>query len=294
MDTKKINIINACTDLGVNIDGASKGPIIIKEYIKKLDSKKINKIIDVTCDCVNKSQDKNDLRKNFDRINKFDDELYQAILKNSDNDSINIVIGGDHSIAIASALASIKTNDRLGIIWVDTHPDFNTFKTTISGNIHGLPLATVTENNGYELTEFHDGNFFRNNNTVIIGARDIDALEQVNLDNSKIKVYSTNDVISGNIEAIVNNAIQIATQSTNGIHLSIDVDVLDPIIAPGISVGYKDGINTKHLFKIVDEFLKHKDLIKSIDIVEYNPINDKDNKTLKIVLELINEIVNML
>ena len=204
------------------------------------------------------------------------------------------MIGGDHSIAIASALASIKTKDRLGIIWVDTHPDFNTFKTTTSGNIHGLPLATVTENNGYELTKFHDGNFFRNNNTVIIGARDIDTLEQVNLDNSKIKVYSTNDVISGNIETIVNNAIQIATQNTNGIHLSIDIDVLDPIIAPGISVGYKDGINTKHLFKIVDEFLKHKDLIKSIDIVEYNPINDKDNKTLKIVLELINKIVNML
>lgn len=294
MNTKKINIINACTDLGVNIDGASKGPIIVKEYIKELDSKKINKIIDVICDCTNKSQDKNDLRKNFDRINKFDTELYQTILNSSNNESINIVIGGDHSIAIASALASIKTNDKLGIIWVDTHPDFNTFKTTISGNIHGLPLATVTENNGYELTKFHDGNFFKNNNTVIIGARDIDTLEQVNLDNNKIKVYSTNDVISGSIETIVNNAMKIATQNTNGIHLSIDVDVLDPIIAPGISVGYKDGINTKHLFKIVDEFLKHKDLIKSIDIVEYNPINDKNNKTLKIVLELINKIVNML
>lgn len=294
MNTKKINIINACTDLGVNIDGASKGPIIVKEYIKELDSKKINKIIDVICDCTNKSQDKNDLRKNFDRINKFDTELYQTILNSSNNESINIVIGGDHSIAIASALASIKTNDKLGIIWVDTHPDFNTFKTTISGNIHGLPLATVTENNGYELTKFHDGNFFKNNNTVIIGARDIDTLEQVNLDNNKIKVYSTNDVISGSIETIVNNAMKIAAQNTNGIHLSIDVDVLDPIIAPGISVGYKDGINTKHLFKIVDEFLKHKDLIKSIDIVEYNPINDKNNKTLKIVLELINKIVNML
>lgn len=288
----KINVINACSDLGVNINGTKYGPKEIKKYLTK--DVNINNIIDIFSEDIVKNNDKNNLKKNIIPLNKFNEELYSKVKNSKEEKIFPITIGGDHSIAIASALASIEYEKSLGIIWVDTHPDFNTFKTTTSGNIHGLPLATVTNNNGDELTKFHNGNYFKNENTVIIGARDIDPLEQVNLSNAKIKVYSTKDVKSKNIRNIVEKAIEIATKNTNGIHISIDIDVLDPLIAPGISVGFENGLSKEELFEIIDIFLENKGKIKSIDIVEFNPKTDIDNKTLKITVELIKRIINKL
>ena len=288
----KINIINACSDLGVNVDGSRYSPIKVKEYLKNNES--INKIIDVFAENVVKSNDKNDLEKNIEPLNRFDDKLYSIVKSAKEEGVFPLTIGGDHSVVIASALADISYEDSLGVIWVDTHPDFNTFETTTSGNIHGLPLATITNNNGAKLTKFHNGNFFRNENTVIIGARDIDPLEQVNLDKAKIKVYSTNDVKTKNIREIVQESIDIALNKTNGIHLSIDIDVLDPVIAPGISVGFRDGLTKEQLFEIVDVLMENKDKIKSIDVVEFNPLTDIDNKTLRITVELIERIIEKL
>lgn len=286
----KIKIINAPSDLGVSVNGASKGPKVIESHI--LDNPKIDEIIDLECDCSNKNYDKFNLEKNFDRVNSFSEVLYTTLLSCKDKDTITITVGGDHSIAIASVLASQKYEDSLGIIWIDTHPDFNTFETTITGNIHGLPLATVTGNNGNRLTSFHDNNFISNSNTVIIGARDIDPLEQVNLDKAKIKVYSTNDVKTKSIKNIVDNSIKKALKNTNGIHVSIDIDVLDPVVAPGISVGFKDGLTKEELFEIIDNVLLYKDKIKSFDVVEFNPVNDIDNKTLNIAIEIIEKLIS--
>lgn len=287
-----INIINACSDLGVNVDGSRYSPTKIKKYLNN--NKNINKIIDIVADDVIKSNDKLDLEKNIIPLNKFNNELYNNVKSVKKEGIFPVTIGGDHSVVIASALASISLEDSLGVIWVDTHPDFNTFETTTSGNIHGLPLATITNNNGTKLTKFHNGNFFKNENTVIIGARDIDPLEQVNLDKANIKVYSTSDVKTKSIREIVQDSINTALKNTNGIHLSIDIDVLDPIIAPGISVGFSDGLTKEELFEIVDIFMENKEKIKSIDVVEFNPLRDIDNKTLNITVELIERIVEKL
>ena len=286
----KIKIVNAPSDLGVSIDGAGKGPEVIKKCI--LNNSKIDQIIDLECDCSNKSYDINDLEKNFDRVNSFSEVLYNTLLSIKDKDTITITVGGDHSVAIASILASQKHEESLGIIWIDTHPDFNTFETTLTGNIHGLPLATVTGNNKNRLTQFHNNNFISNNNTVIIGARDIDKLEQENLDKAKIKVYTTNDIKTKNIKEIIDDSIKAALNNTNGIHVSIDIDVLDPNIAPGISVGFKDGLSKEELFEIIKHILQYKDKIKSFDVVEFNPSNDINNKTLNIAVEIIEMIIN--
>ena len=288
----KINIINACSDLGVNIDGSSNGPKKIKEIINN--NNYINKIIDIECDCNNKEKNPNNLKKNINRLNEFNSKLYKSILSLQENNCLNITIGGDHSISIASALASIKKEEKLGIIWIDTHPDFNTFETTVTGNIHGLPLATITKNNGYELTKFHNGNYFKNENTVMFGIRDIDAPEQKLINKLKIKTITTNDLKSKNLEELTKEAIKIASNNTSGIHISIDLDVLDPKIAPGISVGFNNGLMKEELFKILDIILEKKELIKSIDLVEFNPLNDIDNKTLNIVIEILEKIINKL
>lgn len=286
----RLNIINACSDLGVNIDGSNLGPEVLKKYI--INNDKINDIIDVKYENVTKSNDKNDLAKNLGELNKFNEKLYKTVQLTKKEGIFPITVGGDHSIAISSALASIEHENSLGIIWIDTHPDFNTFETTTTGNIHGMPLATITGNNKTKLTKFHNGNFYKNENTVIIGARDIDPLEKENLEKANIKIFSTNDVKTKNIEKIIDEAVSIALLNTNGLHISFDIDVIDLVIAPGISVGFKNGISKKDVEEILSALLKYKDKIKSFDIVEFNPKNDIESKTELITKDILIRIID--
>ena len=179
----------------------------------------------------------------------------------------------------------------MGVIWVDAHGDYNTFETTITGNIHGLPLAAIT---GYEknyLTSFHTGNKYSYANTVIVGGRDIDELEKVNLEDAGIRVFSTEYIHEHGMKNVMEEAIKIATNGTNGIHISWDLDVIDPKIAPGVSVPAKDGINLKEVYEAVNEILKNRDMVKSMDLVEYNPVLDVENKTKTIAITILENII---
>ena len=137
----KIDIIEARNDLGVNIDGADVGPSIIT---KDIDKTKINKLYRIDKPNYQKEKEKDNLKKNLKGVNEFNEKLYNTVSNIVKEDNFPLTLGGDHTIAIASALASIQKNKSLGIIWVDAHGDFNTFKTTITGNLHGLPLAVIT------------------------------------------------------------------------------------------------------------------------------------------------------
>ena len=148
----KLTIINAKTDLGVMVDGSDKGPEIISKYFKNND--KINKIITIDKPNAIKSKDKNDLEKNIDAVNIFNEDLYHAVLEVKNNHDFPIVLGGDHSLAIGSALASIKKEEKLGMIWIDSHGDYNTFETTRTGNLHGLPLAYLNHQTKERLSFF--------------------------------------------------------------------------------------------------------------------------------------------
>ena len=286
---KHIDIINAATDLGVCIDGASLGPETIT---KDLDKKFINEIYTVKSQNVKKEYSKENKKKNLDSINEFNERLYKRVEESIEKEKFPITIGGDHSIAIASALASIKEHTNLGVIWIDAHGDYNTFETTETGNIHGLPLAAIT---GYEknyLTNFHAGNKYNCSNTVIVGGRDIDKLERVNLENAGIKVFSTEDIHEQGMETVMKEAMKIASKNTKGIHISCDLDVLDPEIAPGVSVPAKDGITLEEMDEAINEILKNKEAVKSIDLVEYNPKLDIENRTKKIAITILEKIIN--
>lgn len=280
---KKYTLIGAGSDLGVHVDGAKLGPKVI---LDKLNKKKI--LLEQDKNII-KSQDKNDLRKNLDELNKFNKELYE-IIKNEDN--FCLTIGGDHSISIASSLASIKKHDNLGLIWIDSHLDYNTFKTTITGNLHGLPLACLNGLN-QELSEFHEGSYFDPRKTVVIGYRAFEENATQEIENIKtmgVTVYTTNDLKEFGIKRIFDEAFKIVGNKTNGLHVSFDLDVIDPLIAPGVSVPEKDGINKNEVKEIINYLNSKKNLLKSFDLVEYNPLNDEDNKTLQIALDIIKEI----
>lgn len=281
----KINVINACSDLGVHVDGSNLGPIELTNNInlKKYIIEKENIV---------KSKDINDLSKNLESINKFTKKVFDAASKILVNNEFPLLIGGDHSTVIGSALASQKYHNNIGIIWIDAHGDYNTFETTITGNIHGLPLAAITGYKCNELTNFITNNYINPKNAVIVGARSIDPLELENLIDAGVTIFTTEDIKKEGTTKIMEKAIKIAYNNTNGIHISYDIDVIDPTLAKGVSVPEINGINTTEAYEIMSIIIKNKDIIKSLDIVEYNPLKDNENKTKDITLNLINMFIN--
>ena len=258
---RNIDIINANTDLGVAVDGACLGPDELTKHLRP--GKNIRGIYKIYANEENKEKEKENKKKNLKQINIFNEQVYKTVLNTIDNGYMPLTLGGDHSLVIGSALASINRNKSLGIIWIDAHGDYNTFDTTITGNIHGLPLAAI---DGYEkrfLTEFHDGNYFKPENTVIVGGREEDA-------------------------------IAIALNGTEGMHISYDLDVIDPKIAPGVSVPAVNGINLDEAYEAVDSIIRHKADLKSLDIVEFNPTRDIDNKTKVIAKTIMESFINNL
>ncbi len=278
-----INIINACTDLGVHVNGANLGPeLLTKELNIKKDT--INK------ENIVKSTDKLDLKKNLSEVNKFTSQIYNKTLEILENGDFPLLIGGDHSSAIGSALASRKHNN-IGVIWIDAHGDYNTFETTRTGNLHGLPLAAIT---GYKcdlLTNFITNEFINPKNTVIVGARSIDPWEIGNLEDAGVTIFTTQDIHEKGSQAIMDEAFKIALNNTGGTHISYDLDVIDPMIAPGVSVPEVNGITLSEANEIMDYLVNRKQDIKSMDIVEFNPTRDLDDKTKTIALELINKFI---
>ena len=281
----KITLIEANQDLGVKVDGAHLGPHILTSSLgSELEVLAVNK------PDVIKEKDSNNLKKNLDSVNNFDLNLYNTCLDVKNRNEFPLVLGGDHTIAIASSLASIKKEESLGIIWIDAHGDYNTFETTRTGNLHGLPLAAVN-NNCSELTNFFDGNFYNHKNTVIVGGRDIDSWETPNLEKDGIKLFTTEDIKSLGVKRVMDEAFKIASNGTNGVHISYDIDVIDPKIAPGVSVPAINGINLDEAMAIVDELINNKDKIKSMDLVEFNPTRDIENKTKNIALDILKKVI---
>ncbi len=281
-------IISACTDAGVHIDGASLGAYNLGKYLETQNKEVI--YIKNNPNFI-KEKETTNLKKNLQAVNIFNQKLYNTILNNKEK--FPIIIGGDHSLAIGSALASATINENIGLIWFDAHPDYNTFETTITGNIHGLPLAAINNFHNEDLTKFTN-NYIKPENTVIVGARSIDTLEKENLIINGIKIFTTKDIKKLGINHVIKEAIKIATKNTSKIHISFDLDVIDPNIAPGVSVPEINGLSKEESLIALNLFLANISHICSFDLVEYNPLKDLNNKTYNIAIEILNTILRTL
>ena len=291
-DKMKAVIIGAGSDLGVHIDGAHLGPLQLMNDMKPIyHGEMINLMQD---EGIVKSRNLSDRKKNDVEIERFNTALYKLELKKMKEGLFPLTLGGDHSVAVASALADSKINDgHVGMIWIDAHTDYNTFETTVSGNIHGLPCAAITGWKCEELRTFFDGQCIDPRKTVIIGARSIDPWEEDNIKYSGVTVYSTEDIKKMGIKTVVDEAFKIALDRNKSVHVSYDIDVVDPDFAPGVSIPEVDGINDKEAMEILEEVLKHINSISSMDIVEFNPLRDEDRKTEQLALSMVARTVQM-
>ena len=236
-----------------------------------------------------KALDSKNEKRNLAGINDFNERLYNTTRTVIQNGEFPLLVGGDHIVAIGSSLASIKENKNMGIIWFDSHADFNTYPTSVTGNLHGLPLAVATHYEKSMLADFHDGPFYNPKNAVIVGGRDIDPWEWGNVLDAGVTVFSTEDIKKYGVEEICKKAFAIASNGTDGVHISFDLDLIDPEVAPGVSIPAKNGINLEETYLLADEITKYVDIIKSADLVEYNPLFDKDNITKEISTKILNK-----
>jgi arginase len=197
-----------------------------------------------------------------------------------------LILGGDHSIALGSITGVARVHPNVGVIWIDAHADFNTEETTPSGNIHGMILAALAGLGSSHLTEI--GGWkpkIQMSNIVIIGARALDPGEQQLLHQHNILVFTMSDIDEHGISEIMRRATEIAGKDGQPIHLSLDMDSLDPREAPGVGTAVRGGLSYREAHLAMEKIARTKQLI-SMDVVEVNAILDRENATARLA-ELI-------
>jgi arginase len=218
------------------------------------------------------------------------DALRKAVEKALAEGRLPLVLGGDHSIAIGSVAGTShhfqREGESIGLIWFDAHGDYNTPETTPSGNIHGMSLAVNLGHGDTDLV--HLGGFAPKvtpRHTALIGVRDLDPHERDGLKKSGVTVYTMRDLDERGMRDVLDEAVRIAGDGTAGIHVSFDLDVLDPEDAPGTGTPVMGGISYREAH-LAMELLADRGHILALDLVEVNPILDSQNMTGILAAEL--------
>ena len=216
--------------------------------------------------------------------------LYDASLASLREGALPLVLGGDHSLAAGSVAASADwlrqtSGQPLGLIWIDAHGDMNTPATSTSGNVHGMPLAALLGGEPSELASIGTNPSISPQHTVLIGIRNIDAEERQQILASGIHTFTIKDIDRAGIAAIAERAVAIATSGTGGLHVSLDLDVCDPSIAPGVGTPVKGGFDYREAHLMM-ELVSDSQRLMALDLVEVNPTLDLRNTTAEFATEL--------
>ncbi len=232
-----------------------------------------------------------DPRKRYVReIAKVCQRLFQASLASFDEGALPIALGGDHSLgagSVAAAAAHLrKRNQPLGLLWVDAHGDMNTPASSGSGNVHGMPLASLLGGEPLELARFGgDGPAVLPEHTVLVGIRNLDETEKQIVRASKAHVFTMKEIDRLGIAAVMERAIALASRGTGGFHVSWDLDVCDPGVAPGVGTPVKGGLSYRESH-VAMEMVAESGKLTSLDVVELNPTLDIRNTTAEFGTEL--------
>lgn len=218
-------------------------------------------------------------------------ELANRVERVADEGRIPLVLGGDHSIAVGTvsgmAESMKKRGQKLGIIWMDAHTDMNTPGTSPSGNVHGMPLACIVGTGPKALTQLNGWSpKVDAKNVVLIGIRDVDLDERPVVRRSGVRVFTMRDIDERGMRAVMHEALAMAGDGTGGIHLSLDMDGVDPREAPGVGTPVRGGFSYREAH-LAMEIICDSHLMRSMEVVEVNPILDEANRTALLGVELV-------
>jgi arginase len=292
---RAVHIIGVPLDLGGNRRGVDMGPSALRiaglgERIASLGRSVVDKG-DLPAPIAETQEARDERKKYVGEIARVCQKLYETALGSFAEGALPLVLGGDHSLGAGSVGAAAewarKTRDLpTGLLWIDAHGDMNTPATSLSGNVHGMPLAALLGNEPAELARI--GGFspkVRPENTVIIGVRNLDEREKVAVRASKVHVFTMKDIDRHGIASAAEQAVKLAGQGAAGIHVSFDMDVCDPSIAPGVGTPVKGGLDYREAHMLM-EIVADSGLLTSLDLVEVNPTLDVRNATAQLGTEL--------
>ena len=224
-------------------------------------------------------------------ISRTCETLAAMVEKTADSGKFPLVLGGDHSIAVGtvSGLARHyhKRHEKIGLIWIDAHADMNTPETSPSGNIHGMPLACCIGLGPKELSNIYGfAPKVAPENVAIVGLRSVDSDERRNVQRTGVRAYTMRDVDERGLRAVMQEAIEVATNGTTGFHLSFDMDSVDPHEAPGVGTPVKGGFTYREAH-LAMEIVCDSDAMVGLEVVEVNPVIDEANRTAIFSVELV-------
>ncbi len=293
--TKTVNLIGFPMDLGADRRGVDMGPSAIRiaglrgrleqlgyevidsgnVYIKTMEGQKIQ----------------NPKLKYLTEIIKTSTVLAKKVEKILENNHFPLCLGGDHSMALGT-LAGISSYCRrnklkLGVVWIDAHADMNTDKTTPSGNIHGMPLSAAMGVGNKKLVNFFGfAPKVKPENCALIGIRSIDPQEKQLVKKLKVKAYTMSDVDKLGIHRIISRVLKQFKEDVDHIHVSFDLDSVDPTVAPGVGTPVRGGLSYREAHLLM-EAIAECGCMSSLEITEVNPILDDKNKSAEFAAELV-------
>ena len=291
---KPVHIIGVPLDLGGNRRGTDMGPSAFRiagigEKLSAMGRTVVDKGDILTP--IPEIKGPGDVHKRYVKdIARVCQKLYQTALGSFDEGALPIVLGGDHSLSAGSVAAAAafhaQRGQRVGVIWVDAHADMNRPDTSSSGNVHGMPLAALLGSEPAELARIGgDAPAIDAAHTVLVGIRNLDDIEKQLVRDSKVHVFTMKDIDRLGITQVMERALALACDGTTGVHISFDMDVCDPSIAPGVGTPIKGGLDYREAH-VVMEMVAESGKLTSLDLVEVNPTLDLRNQTAELGTEL--------
>ncbi|MGD6796331.1 arginase [Metabacillus indicus] len=291
---ERISIIGVPMDLGQMRRGVDMGPSAIRYagVVERLEglSYKIEDKGDIEIGRANREEEAANNLRNLKAVSEASVKLSDQVDDAIKSGSFPLVFGGDHSIAIGTLAGVSKHYENLGVIWYDAHGDLNTGETSPSGNIHGMPLAVSIGIGDEALTRI--GGYtpkVKPENIVIIGARSLDQGEKELIKEKGIKVYTMHEIDRLGMTKVMEETIEYLKERADGVHLSLDLDGLDPHDAPGVGTPVIGGISYRESH-LAMEMLAESEIITSAEFVEVNPILDEKNKTATVAVALMGSL----
>lgn len=293
--SKKATIIGVLMDLGADRRGVDMGPSAIRvaglnDRLRRL-GYEVQDAGNIPVRIAEMMEVHNPHAKYLPEIAAACQQLADQVEAALEAGSIPIILGGDHSIAIGSVagLAAYyrKHEQRVGVIWFDAHGDMNTPETSPSGNIHGMPFAAILGRGAQELT--HISGFAPKvcaEDCVLIGARSVDPDEAVALRASGIRVVTMRELDERGMSAVMDEAMWLASRSTAGFHVTMDMDFVDPDYAPGVGTPVPGGPTYRESHLAMEKIADSGKML-SFELTEVNPVLDEANKTAELGVQLI-------
>ncbi len=287
---QRVAILGAALDLGQGRRGVDMGPSAIRyaDLVGRLDEfgvdvRDLGTVAERPIEALEPGDDR---AKYLDEILVVCGEIADHVARARDSGELPLVLGGDHSLALGVFGGLARVHGPVGVIWFDAHADCNTPETTPSGNVHGMGLSGAL---GWGGERFADGRWpspsVDEGRAVLIGIRSLDEGERQLLRQSRVHVYTISEVDRLGMEAVMRGALEYVSGASH-IHVSVDMDVMDPFFAPGVGTAVRGGISYREAH-LAMELLAEAGAVGSLEVVEVNPILDRENMTGELAVELI-------